>query len=195
MIMVGDVAVGLTTCYDVRFPGLYTTLAERGAQITCVAASWGAGPGKVDQWRLLTRARALDSTTFVVAAGQADPAADRRGAARERAHRDRPQRGHLPARRGAGRAGSGTGAARHRARPGPGGDGPSRDPGARQPQVLRAETSIAGAPAVEYCAHVGGSAVVAVPGPGLVEPAGRPAGPRSASRPTTRRRRAAGGRR
>lgn len=84
MIMVDDVAVGLTTCYDVRFPGLYTTLAERGAQITLVAASWGAGPGKVDQWRLLTRARALDSTTFVVAAGQADPAAtgvEQRGSA------------------------------------------------------------------------------------------------------------------
>ena len=76
MIKVGDVAIGLTTCYDVRFPGLYTTLAEPGAQIICVAASWGAGPGKVEQWRLLTRARALDSTTFVVAAGQADPAVD-----------------------------------------------------------------------------------------------------------------------
>ena len=84
VIMVGDVAIGLTTCYDVRFPGLYTTLAERGAQIICVAASWGAGPGKVEQWRLLTRARALDSTTFVVAAGQADPAAagvEQRGSA------------------------------------------------------------------------------------------------------------------
>ena len=76
MIKVGDVAIGLTTCYDVRFPGLYTTLAEQGAQIICVAASWGAGPGKVEQWRLLTRARALDSTTYVVAAGQADPAVD-----------------------------------------------------------------------------------------------------------------------
>jgi predicted amidohydrolase len=75
VMMVGDVAIGLTTCYDVRFPGLYTRLADQGAQITCVAASWGAGPGKVDQWRLLTRSRALDSTTFVVAAGQADPAA------------------------------------------------------------------------------------------------------------------------
>ncbi|WP_291080145.1 nitrilase-related carbon-nitrogen hydrolase, partial [Dietzia sp. UBA5065] len=37
------------------------------------AASWGSGPGKVDQWRLLARARALDSTTFLVAVGQADP--------------------------------------------------------------------------------------------------------------------------
>jgi predicted amidohydrolase len=73
LITVDDVAVGLTTCYDVRFPGLYTTLADAGAEVICVAASWAAGAGKVNQWRLLTRARALDSTTFVLAAGQADP--------------------------------------------------------------------------------------------------------------------------
>lgn len=74
VIDVDGVPVGLTTCYDVRFPGLYVRLAELGAQVICVAASWAAGPGKVDQWQLLTRARALDSTTFVLAAGQADPA-------------------------------------------------------------------------------------------------------------------------
>jgi predicted amidohydrolase len=74
LITVDGVEVGLTTCYDVRFPGLYTRLADLGAQAICVAASWAAGPGKVGQWQLLTRARALDSTTFVLAAGQADPA-------------------------------------------------------------------------------------------------------------------------
>jgi deaminated glutathione amidase len=73
VIDVAGVPVGLTTCYDVRFPGLYTRLAEQGAAVVCVAASWAAGPGKVGQWQLLTRARALDSTTFVLAAGQADP--------------------------------------------------------------------------------------------------------------------------
>lgn len=73
LITVGGVRVGLTVCYDVRFAGLYTRLAELGAEIVCVAASWGAGPGKVDQWRLLNRARALDCTSIVVAAGQADP--------------------------------------------------------------------------------------------------------------------------
>ena len=75
VITVGDVNVGLTLCYDVRFPGLYTRLAELGAQVICVAASWGAGPGKLAQWQLLTRARALDCTSYVVAAAQADPAA------------------------------------------------------------------------------------------------------------------------
>jgi deaminated glutathione amidase len=76
VITVGSAKVGLTLCYDVRFPGLYTRLAELGAQVICVAASWGAGPGKVEQWQLLTRARALDCTSYVVAAAQADPALD-----------------------------------------------------------------------------------------------------------------------
>ena len=75
VVEVGGTGVGLTTCYDLRFPGLYTSLADAGAQLTLVCASWGAGPGKVDQWQLLTRARALDATTYVAACGQADPAA------------------------------------------------------------------------------------------------------------------------
>jgi deaminated glutathione amidase len=75
VVTVAGIRVGLTTCYDVRFPALYLALADRGAQLIAVCASWGAGPGKVEQWSLLTRARALDSTTFVAAAGQADPAA------------------------------------------------------------------------------------------------------------------------
>jgi len=73
VITVDGVGVGVTLCYDIRFPGLFTALAERGAQVITVSASWGAGPGKLDQWTLLARARALDSTCFVAAVGQADP--------------------------------------------------------------------------------------------------------------------------
>jgi predicted amidohydrolase len=73
--IVGDAVVGLAVCYDVRFPALFLATAASGAQVSIVAASWGDGPGKVEQWQLLTRARAADSTTFVVAVGQADPAA------------------------------------------------------------------------------------------------------------------------
>ncbi|MGY4711939.1 carbon-nitrogen hydrolase family protein [Mycolicibacterium sp. CBM1] len=73
VISVDGVGVGLTLCYDIRFPALYTELADRGAQIITVSASWGAGPGKLDQWSLLARARALDSTSFIAAAGQAFP--------------------------------------------------------------------------------------------------------------------------
>ena len=71
---VDGVTFGLATCYDLRFPDLFTENAERGAQVNIVCASWGAGPGKVEQWQLLSRARAVDSTTFVLACGQGDPA-------------------------------------------------------------------------------------------------------------------------
>jgi deaminated glutathione amidase len=73
VITVDGVGVGLTTCYDLRFPELFTTLARRGAQLITVSASWAAGPGKLEQWTLLARARALDCTSYIVAAGQADP--------------------------------------------------------------------------------------------------------------------------
>lgn len=80
VIHVDGVGIGLATCYDVRFPTLFTALADRGAEVVCLPASWGPGPGKLDHWRLLTRARALDATCFVLAAGQADPVAAEAGA-------------------------------------------------------------------------------------------------------------------
>ncbi|MCV7409690.1 hydrolase [Mycobacterium florentinum] len=73
VITVDGVGVGLTVCYDIRFPELYTELARRGAQLIAVCASWGSGPGKLEQWTLLARARALDSMSYVAATGQADP--------------------------------------------------------------------------------------------------------------------------
>ncbi|WP_030430891.1 carbon-nitrogen hydrolase family protein [Allokutzneria albata] len=71
---VGGTTVGAAVCYDVRFPELFRALADRGAEVIVVTASWGAGPGKREQWELLVRARALDTTSWVVAVGQADPA-------------------------------------------------------------------------------------------------------------------------
>ena len=65
--------IGLALCYDIRFPKLFAELSRRGARLAVVAASWGAGPGKVEQWELLARARALDSNMLVAALGQADP--------------------------------------------------------------------------------------------------------------------------
>jgi predicted amidohydrolase len=73
LLAVDGVGVGVTTCYDVRFPELYVELAQRGAQIITVHASWGSGPGKLDQWTLLARARALDTTSVVAAVDQAYP--------------------------------------------------------------------------------------------------------------------------
>ncbi|WP_164202227.1 carbon-nitrogen hydrolase family protein [[Micrococcus luteus] ATCC 49442] len=69
----GGLTFGLATCYDIRFPALFTANADRGADANIVCASWASGPGKVDQWQLLARARALDSTTYVLACGQGDP--------------------------------------------------------------------------------------------------------------------------
>ncbi|TAP38799.1 carbon-nitrogen hydrolase family protein [Arthrobacter sp. S39] len=69
---VDGITVGVATCYDVRFPELFRELADRGAQVIIVTAHWGAGEGKVDAWRLLNQARAIDSTVWVVACDQAD---------------------------------------------------------------------------------------------------------------------------
>ncbi|WP_041945244.1 carbon-nitrogen hydrolase family protein [Tsukamurella paurometabola] len=72
---VDGVTVGLSTCYDLRFPTLFTSLADAGARVIVAPASWGDGPGKLDAFTTLARARALDSTSFVVAVDQARPTA------------------------------------------------------------------------------------------------------------------------
>ena len=95
MITVDGVVVGLTLCYDIRFPELYVELARRGAQLITVHASWGAGPGKLEQWTLLARARALDTTSFVAAVGQAYPGDEMAAVG---AHRRRRQPGRVAAR-------------------------------------------------------------------------------------------------
>lgn len=73
VVTVDGVRIGLSVCYDIRFPGQFRQLAADGARITLCSASWGSGPGKIDQWRLLAGARALDATTFLLAVGQSDP--------------------------------------------------------------------------------------------------------------------------
>lgn len=75
LITVDGVKIGLATCYDVRFPKLFADYSRAGAQATIVAASWAGGAGKVEQWQILTAARALDSNMFILAADQASPLA------------------------------------------------------------------------------------------------------------------------
>lgn len=67
----GTVQVGLATCYDVRFADQFTALGVRGAEVVVLPTSWGAGDGKLEQWRTLTRARAMDAQAWLVAADQA----------------------------------------------------------------------------------------------------------------------------
>ena len=67
------VTVGVATCFDIRFPEQFQQLAQRGAKVVVVPTSWADGPGKVEQWRILTAARALDAGVFIAAADQARP--------------------------------------------------------------------------------------------------------------------------
>ncbi len=62
--------IGLATCYDVRFPALFTHLAGLGAELIVLPSSWAPGEAKLHQWRTLVTARAMDSTCFVVAVDQ-----------------------------------------------------------------------------------------------------------------------------
>lgn len=64
---------GVMTCYDLRFPELARALIDAGAQVLLVPAAWVAGPRKEDHWATLARARAIENTAYVVAAGQAPP--------------------------------------------------------------------------------------------------------------------------
>lgn len=73
LVDVGGFRVGLMTCYDLRFPELARRLVDEGAEVLVVPAAWVAGPRKVEHWRTLARARAIENTVFVVAAGQPGP--------------------------------------------------------------------------------------------------------------------------
>ncbi len=67
--------VGFMTCYDVRFPELARELAIAGAQLLVLPAAWAAGTFKEEHWVTLVRARAIENTVWVAAAGQVpDPA-------------------------------------------------------------------------------------------------------------------------
>jgi predicted amidohydrolase len=61
--------VGLSICYDLRFPELYRALVSLGAEVLLVPASFTLLTGK-DHWHVLLRARAIESQCWVVAAGQ-----------------------------------------------------------------------------------------------------------------------------
>ncbi|AQS40896.1 MAG: Putative hydrolase [Candidatus Tokpelaia hoelldobleri] len=63
--------IGFATCYDVRFADQFSALARKGAEIIVLPASWADGPGKAEQWDLLTRARAADSQSWLLACDQA----------------------------------------------------------------------------------------------------------------------------
>lgn len=69
--------IGLTTCYDVRFPELYLKLAEKGATTLLIPAAFTAPTGEA-HWHLLTRTRAVEFQCWVIAAAQCGKHNDKR---------------------------------------------------------------------------------------------------------------------
>ena len=110
--------LGLTVCYDMRFPALYRALAEAGATMLAAPSAFTQQTGEAGHWNVLLRARAIENGSFVFAAAQGGshesgrlslrPFADRRsvgpraGGRRRRAGRrdgrDRSGRGRQGAR-------------------------------------------------------------------------------------------------
>jgi predicted amidohydrolase len=61
--------VGLSICYDLRFPEMYRSLVDQGAHILTVPAAFTLQTGR-DHWEVLLRARAIENQCYVIAAGQ-----------------------------------------------------------------------------------------------------------------------------
>jgi len=80
MYQAGEIAVvvpdtpvgklGLTICYDLRFPALFQRLSEAGAEVISLPAAFTVPTGKA-HWQVLLRARAIESELFIIAAAQA----------------------------------------------------------------------------------------------------------------------------
>ena len=120
---VDGTVVGLSICYDLRFPELYRALALAGAQVLTVPSAFTERTGR-DHWEVLLRARAIENAAYVLAPSQIGGPARADGLRpldRDRpvGHRRRPgarRRRHHP----------------RRTRPGEGRVGPTPDPGAGQ---------------------------------------------------------------
>lgn len=61
--------LGLSVCYDVRFPELYRALSKQGAEVLFIPAAFTAYTGK-DHWQILLQARAIENTCYVIAPAQ-----------------------------------------------------------------------------------------------------------------------------
>ncbi len=72
---IGELSVGMSICFDLRFPELYRQLALAGAEVLAVPAAFAVPTGRV-HWEVLVRARAIENHAFVVAAAQAGVTAE-----------------------------------------------------------------------------------------------------------------------
>ncbi|MEM9012868.1 MAG: carbon-nitrogen hydrolase family protein [Pseudomonadota bacterium] len=76
-----DRRIGMSICYDMRFPGLYRDLAQAGAEILTVPSAFTVPTGRA-HWHVLLRARAIETGCFVLAPAQCGDHAVSRGPAR-----------------------------------------------------------------------------------------------------------------
>jgi len=74
LVPLGELTLGLMTCYDLRFPEFSRALVDAGADVLVVPAAWVRGPLKEDHWAVLLRARAIENTAYVLGAAQTGPA-------------------------------------------------------------------------------------------------------------------------
>jgi predicted amidohydrolase len=74
----GDARLGLTICYDLRFPALYRALALAGAEVMTIPAAFTRPTGEA-HWEILMRARAIETGSFVLAPAQGGVHEDGRG--------------------------------------------------------------------------------------------------------------------
>lgn len=74
----GEAKLGLTICYDVRFPSVHRALAQAGAEIITVPAAFTRPTGQA-HWEILLRARAIETGSFVLAPAQGGAHEDGRG--------------------------------------------------------------------------------------------------------------------
>jgi predicted amidohydrolase len=77
----GPARLGLTVCYDLRFPALYRVLAQAGAAVLCVPSAFTQPTGRA-HWHVLLRARAIETGAFVLAPAQSGAHAAGEGASR-----------------------------------------------------------------------------------------------------------------
>ena len=73
VIEVAGLKVGFLTCFDLRFPELAASLSAKGADVFALGAAWVPGARKVEQWKTLLSARAIETTAFWLAAAQPGP--------------------------------------------------------------------------------------------------------------------------
>lgn len=70
LVEIDGIKFGLMTCYDVRFPELARALTVAGADVLLLPAAWVRGSLKEQHWQVMTTARAVENTVYVVACGE-----------------------------------------------------------------------------------------------------------------------------